>query len=97
MRSVDKCEATFLKTSLDYELKTGEFENMSMTTDVTIKNRFGYLALDSIVNDDDLNRFLDYWVFPYSRKLTEGWTVVLSMIKKTVYDNNGQAIESESW
>lgn len=96
MRTEDKSTATFLKTALEHELKTGEFEHMSKNVEVTIKNRFGYLAFDSD-NDDDLNRFLDYWVFPYSRKLTEGWTVILSMTKKTVYDNNGQVIESESW
>ena len=96
MRTVDKSTATFLKTALEYELKTGEFEHMSKNVEVTIKNRFGYVAFDSD-NDDQLSRFLDYWVFPYSRKLTDGWTVILSMTKKTVYDNNGQVIESESW
>lgn len=96
MRRQDKVTADFLKTALDYELKTGNFNAMSIMTNVSIQNRFGSVDFDSD-NNDDLLRFLDFWVFPWSRKLVDKWTVVLSMTKKTVYDNAGNVVAKESW
>ena len=96
LRSVDKSTAQFLKTALDYELKTGCFDAMTIIAHVSIENRFGSVDFDAD-NNDDLRRFLDFWVFPCSRKLTDGWTVVLSMTKKTVYDNAGNVVADESW
>jgi len=96
LRSVDKSTAQFLKTALDYELQTGGFDAMTVITNVSIEKRFGSVDFDAD-NDDNLTRFLDFWVFPCSRKLVENWTVVLSMIKKTVYDNDGNVVADESW
>jgi len=96
LRSADKTTAQFLKTALDYELKTGGFDAMTVVTNVSIEKRFGSVDFDAD-NDDDLRRFLDFWVFPCSRKLVENWTVVLSMTKKTVYDNDGNVVTSDSW
>jgi hypothetical protein len=96
LRSVDKATAQFLKSSLDYELRTGGFDGMTIIAHVSIEKRFGSVDFDAD-NDDDLRRFLDFWVFPCSRKLVENWTVVLSMTKKTVYDNAGNLVAAESW
>jgi len=96
LRSVDKSTAQFLKTALDYELQTGGFDAMTVITNVSIENRFGSVDFDAD-NNDDLTRFLDFWVFPCSRKLTDGWTVVLSMVDKTVYDKDGNVVSSAIW
>lgn len=96
LRSVDMKTARLLKLAVENELKTGEFENMSTRVEVGIKSRFGSLLIDA-EKDDDVYRFLDFWTFPYSRRLTDGWTVILSMTKKTVYDDDGQKVDSESW
>jgi len=96
LRTVDKVTADFLKIALDYELSTGGFDEMTTITTVSIDKRFGSLDFDAD-NNGNLDRFLDFWVFPCSRKLTGGWTVILSMTKKTVYDNNGSVVASESW
>jgi hypothetical protein len=96
LRSVDKATAQFLKTALNYEIQTGEFDGMTIVSNVSIENRFGSVDFDAD-NNDHLRRFLDFWVFPCSRKLVEHWTVVLSMTKKTVYDNDGNVVADESW
>lgn len=96
LRSVDKSTAQFLKTALDYEIKTGGFDAMTVITNVSIEKRFGSVDFDAD-NNDDLTRFLDFWVFPCSRKLTDGWTVVLSMVDKTVYDKDGNVVSSAIW
>ena len=96
MRTVDMNTATFLKKALDTELENGSFKNMTKYSEVTLTKEFGTFMFDAD-NDEDVARFLNFWTFPCSRKLTGNWTVILSLTKKTVYDNNGQVIESESW
>jgi len=96
LRNVDNETAQFLNTALVYELNTGKFDTMTIITSVSIDKRFGSVDFDAD-NDDGLHRFLDFWVFPCSRKLKYGWTVVLSMTKKKVYDNDGNLVADESW
>jgi hypothetical protein len=96
LRCVDLKTANLLKLAVENELKSGEFENMSRIVEVGIKRRFGCVLIDA-QKDDDMYRFLEFWTFPYSRRLPEGWTVVLNIKTKTVYDDDGKKVDGESW
>ena len=96
LRTVDKKTAKFLHTMLDYELNTGSFENMTKNTDVSVKNRFGSLKFDAD-DDEDVERFFNFWITPHSRILVDGWSVILEIYKKTVYDSHGNIVTSQTW
>lgn len=91
LQYVDKEVTTELKYLMEERLRSGDFDTMTFVVRVSIKNRLGKLFVDS-EQGDDLNRFQDIWTFPYMKKLSDVWDVIINMTHRTDYDEDGNEI-----
>ena len=86
----------FLEEAVDKQLKKGLFTEITFVVSLPINKQYGTLLFDSEANND-FDRFLDFWVFPSIKKLNNDWSVIISMTKRTVYDNDGNKVDALSW
>ncbi len=91
LQYIDKEVTTELKYLMEERLRSGDFDTMTFVVRVSIKNRLGKLFIDA-EQGDDLNRFQDTWTFPYMKKLSDVWDVIINMTHRTDYDEDGNEI-----
>ena len=86
----------FLEEAVENQLRKGLFTEITFVVSLPINKQYGTLLFDSEANND-FDRFLDFWVFPSIKKLNNDWSVIISMTKRTVYDNDGNKVDALSW
>jgi len=86
----------FLEEAVENQLRKGLFTEITFSVSLPINKQYGTLLFDSEANND-FDRFLDFWVFPSIKKLNNDWSVIISMTKRTVYDNAGNKVDALSW